>query len=89
MFRVDRAEAIFVDQHGLMTEPHLPGFFGDIFKNALTQVTRISWCIQPFGLFIQLHTLHHTAHANSFACLIELVWGQVMLRVILAFQLIE
>ena len=39
--RVGEVQFVLVDEHGLMLDPGLPGFLGDILVNALAELARV------------------------------------------------
>jgi len=63
--RVNRCQAIFIDQHGLVAYPRGPCFLGNIQINTLTQVARISRTFKAWKLFSELDALHHAGCQSS------------------------
>ena len=63
---VGQVQAVFVDQHGLVLEPGGPGFFADVFPDALAQLAGVGREVKTFGFFLQLDALDHTCHGDCF-----------------------
>lgn len=51
-FRVKRSQSMLIDQHGLLIQPHFPGFLRDMLKDTLAQLAchRFSRQTRPFTL---------------------------------------
>lgn len=64
---ISQIQAVFVHEHGLVLEPGRPGFFAHAFPNAFTQLARVGWKIQAFGLFVELDTVDGTCHVRNLA----------------------
>ncbi|CAI06694.1 hypothetical protein ebA1085 [Aromatoleum aromaticum EbN1] len=62
--RIHQVEAIFIDQHGLVLHPLLPGFLGHILENALAQRARHRRQVQPFRFAPKLDAIDHTGHRS-------------------------
>src|ERR1043166_7455521 len=60
--RIGQVEAVLVDQHGLLAQPLLPRFLGDVLPDALAELTRVGREFEALGLAAELHTLHHPGH---------------------------
>src|SRR5262245_48279786 len=60
--RLERHEPVFVDQHGLVAKPRLPGFLRDVLEDALAELTGIRRAIEAFRLATELHALDHSGH---------------------------
>src|SRR5262245_65126711 len=63
--RLEGHEAVFVDQHGLVPEPLLPGFPRDLLEDALAELTRIRRAIEAFRLAAELHAVDHPGHPST------------------------
>src|SRR3569623_1924861 len=66
-FGIDGTQAILVDEHGLMLEPHLPSFFRYAFENALAERAGIGLHRQAFGFLAQFDALHRSSHRRRSA----------------------
>src|SRR5690606_35690824 len=60
--RVDGAEAILVDEHGLVPQPLLPAGFRDVLEDALAELAGIGLEVQAFGALLQHDAINHACH---------------------------
>jgi len=59
------AEAILVDEYGLLAQPILPSLLRDMVEDTLTQVTRIGLTVETLRLPMKFAALDQTAHVDS------------------------
>jgi len=57
--RVDRAQAVFIDQHGLVRHPFLPGLLGDGVEYSLAEFARVSLEGQTRKFLFEEGTVDH------------------------------
>jgi len=48
-FASARLKPVLVDEHGLLFQPLLPGFLGDVFPDALAECTRKGRIVEAVG----------------------------------------
>ena len=65
---VHGAQAVFVDEHGLVAEPVLPGLPGDILEDPLAEFAGIGGTVEAFGLAAELDAIYHSSHEESILC---------------------
>src|SRR5690606_2120569 len=68
-FRLDRREAVFVDQHGLVAEPALPCELRNVLVDAFTELAGIRRLVEAFGLGAEHYAMDGSCHAVSSPCL--------------------
>src|ERR1700743_1841850 len=61
--RIGHVQAVFVDQHGLLLEPRLPGFLRDALVDPFAELARQRRKIETFGFLAELRALNHASHA--------------------------
>src|SRR5690606_7482292 len=71
--RLDRAEAVFVDQHGLVAQPFPPGFLGHVFVDALAEFARMGRARQAGRFAAEADAVNHSRHVGLPCC--ERAWG--------------
>jgi phosphate transport system protein len=59
---IGEVEPVLVHQHGLLLEPLLPGFPGDVLPDPLAQRAGVGRVFQPLGFAAELHALHRSSH---------------------------
>jgi hypothetical protein len=59
---VHGAQAVFVDEHGLMTKPVLPGLSGYILKDAFAEFARIGRTVQTLSHAAELDAIYRSVH---------------------------
>src|SRR3990172_331693 len=62
---LEEHEPVLVDQHGLVSEPLLPGLLRDLVVNALAELTRIRRAIETFRLAAEQYALDHSCHCRT------------------------
>src|SRR5690348_6257612 len=63
--RLQRIEAVLVDQHGLVGEPLLPGLLGNVFVHALAERARPGGEVEAFGVDAELGAVDGAGHVGS------------------------
>src|SRR6266436_1188052 len=63
--RVGEVQLVLVDEHGLVLDPGLPGFLGDVLVDALAELARVGREVEPFRVAAELDALHHTCHFRN------------------------
>lgn len=61
---LDRRKPVLIDQYGLLLHPLLPGFFGNIVKDTLAQVTGVGRPVEAFRLFAEFYAIYHSGHVR-------------------------
>src|ERR1700761_5479908 len=64
---IERVEAIFVDQHGLVGQPLLPRGLGDFGVDALSERARPGSEVEAFGVDAELGAVDGAAHTGFLA----------------------
>src|SRR6266436_1188053 len=63
--RVGEVQLVLVDEHGLVLDPGLPGFLGDVLIDALAEFARVGGEVQPFRVAAELDAFHHPCHFRN------------------------
>jgi hypothetical protein len=61
-----KVEPVFVDEHGLVLDPALPGFLRHALENSLAELAGLGREIQPLGLAPEFDALHQSCHCCGF-----------------------
>src|SRR5674476_564599 len=64
-FRIERIEAVLVDQHGLMHEPCLPGFLRDMLVDALAELAGPWSEREALGFAMEFYAVDIAGHGLS------------------------
>jgi len=60
---VERVEAVFVEQHGLVGHPLLPGLLGNLSVDALAERAGPGGEVEAFGVDVELGAMDGATHA--------------------------
>src|SRR5688572_6360407 len=65
--RVDRRQAILVEQHRLVLQPALPGFLGNVLVDTLPELAGVRRIVEAFGFDAEHHAFHRSCHDLHFS----------------------
>src|SRR5579875_3510641 len=60
--RLDRRQAVFVDEHRLMLQPARPRLFGNVLIDALAELAGIGRAVEARRLAPQIGAMNHSRH---------------------------
>src|SRR5258707_7110070 len=63
--RIGEVQLVLVYEHGLMLDPGLPGFLGDVLVDALAEFARVRGKVEPFRVAAELDAFHRPCHFRN------------------------
>ena len=63
--RVNQAQLLFVDQHGLLRLPFVPGLFRHSVENVLALGAGVGWCVKAFQFLLVALAEYGSGHVYA------------------------